>query len=186
MHGPLLGFGADHRGLGQLASCLALVTVRDLLHEPDTAHGHEVPIQGVAVRAFDGQVVDAENQLGIGQGIRGLDRLLRRGDLSLLREVLGCALLRECLGALKSQGLCLRDNPGSYPECGSQHAHAATACEKESRHAFVSNAIDRSCCHAVQGSNGAPAKQTRWISALGEARRAPKLCGLTLDHRLVQ
>lgn len=84
-----------------MATGQTLVAVWYLLHESNAAHGHGVTIKCVTVRAFDRQVVDAYNQLGIGQGVCGPYSLLCRCHLRLAREVLRGTLFGQSLGSFE-------------------------------------------------------------------------------------
>jgi len=78
-----------------------LESLEDFRNVPLRASASGVTIKCVTVRAFDRQVVDAYNQLGIGQGVCGPYSLLCRCHLRLAREVLRGTLLGQSLGSFE-------------------------------------------------------------------------------------
>jgi len=68
--GPL----AVHIGRGPLAAQAAFLASRKLLHDADRTHGHEVARCAECVVAGNRQVLQTDDQLGIGQLAGGTDR----------------------------------------------------------------------------------------------------------------
>lgn len=105
--GVALDVGRQRFGRSQAASGFAfeaggtpapLVAAGEFLHHADTAHGHRVGADAVAVRTADGQVVDTGFQHRVGQ-LRGGDSHVARGIGSMalrgkLARSLNGALLR--------------------------------------------------------------------------------------------
>ena len=73
------GIGEQRLTLLTLAPKLAFVRTRELLHEANTAHGHEVAAQTEAICRIHRQVIDAQTQRRV-RPLTGRDRQLASGS----------------------------------------------------------------------------------------------------------
>ena len=86
-----------HFCIGAITSKSEFLVAREFLHESDLAHGHEITREIESIRAIDGQIIDTDDQLGVGLfpgADGGLLRSAKNGQLGVhLRRVLGGEVL---------------------------------------------------------------------------------------------